>query len=131
MATAAFPPSVNKFVRWRGWRFINWRWELSGAGGARKKMQNRRRRRRFLNKKVIKWAPEALQKEEEKGRKEEEREETRFSQVFIVVFIGYLPSKLAQNRRGIRCLDDEMQKNRLQRQGCKNKRKQASLVFSG
>ena len=44
-------------------------------------------------------------------------EETRFSQVFIVVLIGYLPSKLAQNRRGIRRIDNEMQKNRLRRQG--------------
>ena len=59
-------------------------------------------------------------------------EETRFSQVFIVVLIGYLPSKLAQNRRGIRRIDNEMQKKSPAAPGVrKTSGKQASLGFSG
>ena len=52
--------------------------------------------------------------------------------MFIVVLIGYLPSKLAQNRRGIRRIDDEMLKISPAALGVqKTNEKQASLGFSG
>ena len=62
------------------------------------------------------------------GGEERRGEETSFSQVFIVALIGYLPSKLAQNRRGIRRIDNKMQKIACGARGEKNKRKKASLV---